>query len=47
MRKIIRDEYHFIYSFKEWYFYYRKLWNLKPNKITKYKFTPNKLIIRK
>ena len=41
----IRDEYRFRYTFNEWYFYYRRLWGLKPNKNKKYRLTPNKLII--
>lgn len=43
----IYDDYRFLYTFSEWYFFYRKLWRLKPSKFTtyKYKLTPNKLII--
>ena len=42
----VTDEYYRQFSFKEWYFYYRKLWNLQPNKFKKvYNHTHDKLII--
>jgi len=41
----INDMYCNNYTFKEWYFRYRKLWCLNKSKVNNYKCTPAKLII--